>query len=240
MITFTRVLASRGGAPVLRGVDLEVRRGETVALVGPSGAGKTTLLRLVNRLSDPDAGEVRVDGRETRAWDPIALRRRTGYVIQEVGLFPHLSVANNIGVVPQLLGWDAARIAARVDELLDLVGLDAAQFRSRWPDALSGGQRQRVGLARALAGDPPVLLMDEPFGELDPVTRADLHEAFRALQSRLRRTVLIVTHDMTEAFALAQRVAVLHQGEMIACETPDALARVGDPRVQALLRTRFG
>jgi osmoprotectant transport system ATP-binding protein len=240
MITFTRVLASRGGAPVLRGVDLEVRRGETVALVGPSGAGKTTLLRLVNRLSDPDAGEVRVDGRETRAWDPIALRRRTGYVIQEVGLFPHLSVANNIGVVPQLLGWDAARIAARVDELLDLVGLDAAQFRSRWPDELSGGQRQRVGLARALAGDPPVLLMDEPFGELDPVTRADLHEAFRALQSRLRRTVLIVTHDMTEAFALAQRVAVLHQGEMIACETPDALARVDDPRVQALLRTRFG
>jgi osmoprotectant transport system ATP-binding protein len=157
-----------------------------------------------------------------------------------VGLFPHLTVANNIGVVPQLLGWDAARIAARVDELLDLVGLDAAQFRSRWPDALSGGQRQRVGLARALAGDPPVLLMDEPFGELDPVTRADLHEAFRALQSRLRRTVLIVTHDMTEAFALAQRVAVLHQGEMIACETPDALARVDDPRVQALLRTRFG
>jgi osmoprotectant transport system ATP-binding protein len=221
-------------------VDLEVRRGETIALVGPSGAGKTTLLRLVNRLSDPDAGEVRVDGRETRAWDPIALRRRTGYVIQEVGLFPHLTVANNIGVVPQLLGWDAARIAARVDELLDLVGLDAAQFRSRWPDALSGGQRQRVGLARALAGDPPVLLMDEPFGELDPVTRADLHEAFRALQSRLRRTVLIVTHDMTEAFALAQRVAVLHQGEMIACETPDALARVDDPRVQALLRTRFG
>jgi osmoprotectant transport system ATP-binding protein len=239
MITFTHVMASRGGAPVLRGVDLEVRRGETVALVGPSGAGKTTLLRLVNRLSDPDAGEVRVDGRETRAWDPIVLRRRTGYVIQEVGLFPHLSVANNIGVVPQLLGWDAARIAARVDELLDLVGLDAGAFRARWPDELSGGQRQRVGLARALAGDPPVLLMDEPFGALDPVTRADVHEAFRALQSRLRRTVLIVTHDMSEACALAQRVAVLHQGEIIACETPDALARVGDPRVQALLRTRF-
>ncbi len=240
MIEFRNVSASRGSARVLRGITLDVAAGETLALVGPSGAGKTTLLRLVNRLSDPDVGEVWVDSRETRAWDPIDLRRRTGYVIQEVGLFPHLSVADNIAVVPSLLGWEAARTTARVDELLDLIGLDPLRFRARWPDQLSGGQRQRVGLARALAGDPPVLLMDEPFGALDPVTRAGLHAEFRALQERLRRTVLLVTHDVSEAFALADRVAVLHEGAVIACGAPDALAQTADPRVRALVKTRFG
>jgi osmoprotectant transport system ATP-binding protein len=240
MIEFRNVSASRGNARVLRGVSLEVAAGETVALVGPSGAGKTTLLRLVNRLLDADSGETWVDGRETRAWDSIELRRRTGYVIQEVGLFPHLSVADNIAVVPTLLGWDAGRIAARVDELLDLVGLDRLRFRARWPDELSGGQRQRVGLARALAGDPPVLLMDEPFGALDPVTRAGLHAEFRGLQERLHRTVLLVTHDVSEAFALADRVAVLHEGALIACGTPAELDAAADARVRALVKTRFG
>ncbi|MGH9175955.1 MAG: ATP-binding cassette domain-containing protein, partial [Vicinamibacterales bacterium] len=168
MIDFLDVVASRGGRTVLRGVSLAVAPGEVVALVGRSGSGKTTLLRLVNRLLRADAGEVRVDGRSVAEWDETALRRHTGYAIQDVGLFPHFTVAANIALVPRLLEWPVDRVAARVDELLALVGLPPAEFRGRWPDELSGGQRQRVGLARALAADPPVLLMDEPFGALDP------------------------------------------------------------------------
>ncbi|MEW6322497.1 MAG: ATP-binding cassette domain-containing protein [Acidobacteriota bacterium] len=239
-IEFDRVVVSRGSRRVLRGVSLAVAAGETVALVGRSGSGKTTLLRLVNRLLDPESGRVTVLGRDTTAWDPYALRRQIGYAIQEVGLFPHLTVAGNIAVVPRLLGWGEDRIRARVEELLALVGLDAGEVRDRWPDELSGGQRQRVGLARALAADPRVLLMDEPFGALDPITRADLHAEFRVLQDRLRRAVLLVTHDLSEAFALAGRVAVLHDGEVIACAPPDALAASDDPRVCALVETRFG
>ena len=172
-----------------------------VALVGASGAGKTTVLKLVNRLLVPDAGHVRVEGRDTREWDPIRLRRSVGYVIQDVGLFPHLTVADNIAVVPRLEGWDDARVATRVRELLELIGLAHDDYATRWPDELSGGQRQRVGVARALAADPPVLLMDEPFGALDPVTRRQLRDEFRRIQSRLRKTVLLVTHDMAEAMA---------------------------------------
>ena len=237
-IEFAGVSARRGPRLVLHDVSLSVAAGETVVLVGRSGSGKTTLLRLVNRLQAPDGGRVFVDGRDTRDWPEEELRRRTGYVIQEVGLFPHRTVFGNIATVPRLLQWPEAAVAARVDELLALVGLDAATFRSRWPDELSGGQRQRVGLARALAADPPVLLMDEPFGAIDPITREELHAEFRRLQSTLRRTVLLVTHDMAEAFTLGDRVALLHEGRLVACEPPDRLAASKDERVTSLLRAR--
>lgn len=225
---------------MLRGVSLVVAPGEVVAFVGRSGSGKTTLLRLVNRMLPIDTGEVRVAGRSVVEWDETTLRRQTGYAIQEVGLFPHLTVADNVALVPRLLDWTPDRVAARIDELLTLIGLEPSNFRSRWPDQLSGGQRQRVGLARALAADPPVLLMDEPFGALDPITRAELHREFRALQTSLPRSVLLVTHDLAEAFALANRVAVLHDGRLAACDTPEALSRTDDPHVRALIETRFG
>jgi osmoprotectant transport system ATP-binding protein len=237
VITFDAVTLARGGRPVLAGVSLSIARGEVVALVGRSGSGKTTLLRLVNRMLAPAGGRVSVDGRDAAAWDVVALRRHTGYVVQETGLFPHMTVAGNIGVVPRLLGWPRDRIAARVDELLALVGLPAA-FASRWPDELSGGQRQRVGLARALAADPPVLLMDEPFGAVDPITRVDLHREFRRLHAATPRTVLIVTHDLREAWALADRIAVIAAGTLVACAAPDALANDPHPEVRALLATR--
>jgi osmoprotectant transport system ATP-binding protein len=240
MIEFIDVGASRGSRAVLRGVTLSVRPGEVVALVGRSGSGKTTMLRLVNRLLEADSGRVRVANRAVDHWNPIELRRQTGYAIQEVGLFPHLSVADNIAIVPRLLQWDAARISYRTHELLSLIGLDADQFRERRPDELSGGQRQRVGLARALAADPPVLLMDEPFGALDPITRAELHREFRGLQQAMPRTVLLVTHDLAEAFAIANRIAILKDGAIIACAPPDELQRSTDAEVKMLLETRFG
>ncbi len=215
--------------------DLSIRRGEFFSLLGPSGCGKTTLLKLVNRMIDPDAGQVLVAGRRARDWDPIALRRSIGYVIQEVGLFPHLSVADNIAVVPRLEGWDEGRIEARVTELLHLVGLAPATYAGRWPDELSGGQRQRVGVARALGADPAILLMDEPFGALDPVTRAELQAEFRAIQQRLRKTVILVTHDMREALSLADRVAVLDHGGVVACDSPHGILASRDPRVEMLL-----
>lgn len=233
-VHFADVSASRGGRPVLRRVTLTVPSGQTVALVGRSGSGKTTLLRLINRLLDPDAGDVLVDGRSTRAWDAIALRRRTGYVIQDAGLFPHMTVGENIATVPRLLEWPADRIAARIDELLTLVGLESAVFRSRWPDELSGGQRQRAGLARALAADPPLLLMDEPFGALDPITKGELHAEFQRVQKTLHRSVILVTHDMAEACALADQIAVLHEGELIACDTPANVLASEDQRVTSL------
>jgi osmoprotectant transport system ATP-binding protein len=240
VVEFIDVVARRGHADVLRGVSLTVAAGEVVALVGRSGSGKTTMLRLVNRMLTAASGEVRVGGRPVSAWDPIVLRRQTGYAIQDVGLFPHLSVAQNIAIVPRLLRWDDQRIAARVQQLLDLVGLDAAEFRTRRPDQLSGGQRQRVGLARALAADPPVLLMDEPFGALDPITRAELHREFKGVQAAMHKTVLLVTHDLAEAFRLADRVAVLQDGAIVACAPPAALQTSPNPFVRALVETRFG
>ena len=233
-VQFAEVSASRGGRPVLRQVSLSVAAGQTVALVGRSGSGKTTLLRLVNRLLDPDSGDVFVDGLSTRAWNPVDLRRRTGYVIQDAGLFPHVTVAGNIATVPRLLEWPSARIEARVDELLTLVGLDPAVFRGRWPDQLSGGQRQRAGLARALAADPPLLLMDEPFGALDPITKGELHAEFQRVQRTLHRSVILVTHDMAEACLLADQIAVLHDGEVIACDTPANVVAANDVRVTSL------
>ena len=230
-VSFTRP----GGRRVLDRFTLAVGAGEVLALVGRSGAGKSTLLKLVNRLLVPDQGAVLVDGRDTREWEPIRLRRRVGYVLQDVGLFPHVSIADNVATVARLERWPAERIASRVAELLDLVGLPAAEFRARWPDELSGGQRQRVGVARALAIDPPVLLMDEPFGALDPLTRAELHGELRRIQARLRKTVMIVTHDMGEAFALADRIGVLDDGRLVACERPPAIAASTDPHIRRLL-----
>jgi osmoprotectant transport system ATP-binding protein len=231
-VVFTR---SGSSVPVLNRFSLTVETGDVLALVGRSGAGKTTLLKLVNRLLLPDSGAVLVEGRDTREWEPIALRRRVGYVLQEIGLFPHMSVAENIAVVPRLSGWPAARVTTRVQELLDLIGLPADPFASRWPDELSGGQRQRVGVARALALDPPILLMDEPFGALDPITRAELHVEFHRIQNRLRKTVIVVTHDMGEAFALGTRLGVLDEGALVACGPPVAIAASNDARVRRLL-----
>jgi osmoprotectant transport system ATP-binding protein len=235
VIEYRDVTLTRGHRQVLRRVSLVVRAGEVVALVGRSGSGKTTMLRLVNRMLEVQQGYVAVHERSVGEWDPITLRRRTGYVIQEVGLFPHLTVRQNIGLVPRLLGWTSEQIAGRCDQLLTDVGLSPDVFADRWPDQLSGGQRQRVGLARALAVDPPVLLMDEPFGALDAITRAELHRKFHALQTTYPRTVLLVTHDLNEARALADRVAVLHDGEIVACAAPDDLPHVAVPAVQELL-----
>jgi osmoprotectant transport system ATP-binding protein len=230
-VAFTRP----GGLRVLDRFSVAVEPGDVLALVGRSGAGKTTVLKLVNRLLLPDAGAVLVEGRDTREWEPIRLRRRVGYVLQEVGLFPHMRVGDNVSVVPRLEGWPADTMATRVRELLELVGLQPEQFAARWPDELSGGQRQRVGVARALAVDPPVLLMDEPFGALDPLTRAELHVEFRRIQARLGKTVIIVTHDMGEAFALASRIGVLDDGALVACDRPETMAASRDPRVRRLL-----
>jgi osmoprotectant transport system ATP-binding protein len=223
------------GVRVLDRFTLGVDHGEVLAMVGRSGAGKTTLLKLVNRLLLPQTGAVVVEGRDTREWEPIRLRRRIGYVLQEVGLFPHMTVAGNVAVVPRLERWSEERVNQRVIDLLELVGLGAEQFGSRWPDQLSGGQRQRVGVARALAADPPILLMDEPFGALDPLTRADLHGEFHRIQAHVRKTVIIVTHDMGEAFALGDRVGVLDEGRLIACDRPDRIAASTDAHVRRLL-----
>jgi osmoprotectant transport system ATP-binding protein len=234
-IEFRGVCFARPGRRILDSVSFVVPAGETLALVGRSGAGKSTILKLINRLLDQHAGEILVSGRDTRAWDPYDLRRHAGYVLQEIGLFPHLTVGENVGIVPRLLAWDSERIRERVGELLALVGLPSAEFHDRLPDELSGGQRQRVGIARALAADPPVLLMDEPFGALDPITRAELRVEFRGIQARLHKSVVIVTHDMGEAFALGDRVGVLDAGALIAWDTPGAVSRASDVRVRRLL-----
>ena len=235
-VVFDAVSYSRPPAGlVLDGIDLAVRPGVVVALVGRSGAGKSTMLRLVNGLLQPERGTVAVHGRPTSEWDLLELRRGIGYVLQDVGLFPHLTVEENVSLVPSLLRWDRRAVRARADEMLQLVGLDPAVFARRNVRQLSGGQRQRVGVARALAADPPLLLMDEPFGALDPVTRAELHGEFRGIQQRLRKTIIIVTHDMAEAFALADVVGVLADGRLAAVAPPRALARSTDPRVRALL-----
>jgi len=227
----------RGGAQILDDFSLTVGAGETFALVGASGAGKTTVLKLVNRLLLPDVGEVLVQGIDTRAWDPIRLRRSVGYVIQDVGLFPHLTVADNIAVVPRLEQWPDDRVTTRVRELLELIGLAPETYTGRWPDELSGGQRQRVGVARALAVDPPVLLMDEPFGALDPITRRQLQQEFRRIQARVAKCVILVTHDMAEALALADGIGVLEDGRLIWKGTPQAIAESDDSRVRALVES---
>jgi len=213
------------GPPVLEGFSLDVSPGETVALVGPSGSGKTTALKLANRLLDADTGEVNVFGEPVRAPEPAALRRRIGYVIQEGGLFPHWSVRENVETVPRLLGWPEQKRRARAEELLATVGLPPAEYGARLPRELSGGQRQRVGVARALAADPPLVLMDEPFGALDPIARRAIQREFLAWKRSLAAAVLLVTHDLAEAFRLADRIAVLHRGRVRQIGTREDLTR---------------
>jgi osmoprotectant transport system ATP-binding protein len=215
------VRAYPDGPRVLDGLDLTILAGETLVLIGPSGCGKTTALKLVNRLAEADSGQVLVEGRDVTTWDPYVLRRRIGYVIQETGLFPHFDVGRNVELVPSLLGWDARRRAGRADEMLRLVGLDPAAVRGKMPGELSGGQRQRVGVARALAADPPIVLMDEPFGALDPITRGRLQEEFGALARALRKTIVFVTHDMAEAFRIGTRIALMKAGRVHQLGPPD-------------------
>lgn len=222
----------KSGYELLRNLNLEVQHGETLVLLGRSGSGKTTTLKLINRLLLQSEGDIHVDGRSVSEWDVIRLRRMIGYVIQEVGLFPHFTVARNIGVVPQIEGWSPDRIKSRVQELLQLVGLEP-QLASRYPRELSGGQRQRVGVARALAADPSFLLMDEPFGALDPITRAELQREFQTLQCRLGKTVVFVTHDLREALLLGTRIALMEAGQLVVTHTPDEFLHSTNPLVAA-------
>ncbi len=226
------------GRELLSGLNLQVQRGETLVLLGRSGSGKTTTLKLVNRLLTPSGGEVLVNGKPTAGSDVIRLRRSIGYVIQDVGLFPHFTVERNIGLVPRIEGWPDERVALRVQELLQMVGLDAP-FASRYPHQLSGGQRQRVGVARALAADPPILLMDEPFGALDALTRDQLQREFLDLQQRLGKTVLFVTHDLREALRLGSRIALIEEGQLVVVLPPKDFLRSREPLAAAYVEA-FG
>ncbi len=222
-----------GGKLLLSNLNLAVQRGETLMLVGRSGSGKTTSLKLINRLLTATSGQVRVDGKSVGEWDTIKLRRGIGYAIQDVGLFPHYTVFENVALVPKLERWEQPRVSSRVDEVLTLVGLPAAEFASRYPDELSGGQRQRVGLARALAADPPILLMDEPFGALDPITRAGLRTEFKTLQQKLGKTVVFVTHDVGEALQLGDHIALMEQGKLRGIYRPEEFLATKDASVKA-------
>ena len=235
-VQFHQVSYRLSGREILSDMDLEISQGETVVLLGRSGCGKTTSLKLVNRLLEPTSGEVRVEGKATIAWDPIELRRRIGYVIQEVGLFPHFTVERNVALVPSLEKWEQEKIGRRVRELLTLVGLDGDEYAHRYPWQLSGGQRQRVGVARALAVDPPILLMDEPFGALDPLTRSEIQEEFKELQGSLKKTILFVTHDLQEALHLGNRIGLMTEGRLTAIGTADELLASQDPEVRAFLK----
>ena len=224
--------------PAIDHLTLTVPAGEVCVLIGPSGCGKTTTMRVINRMIDPDSGTVHVAGRDIMSVDPVELRRSIGYVIQQIGLFPHWSIAQNVATVPRLLGWDDARTATRVDELLALVGMEPAYYRDRFPRELSGGQRQRVGVARALAADPPVMLMDEPFGAIDPITRARLQDEFLNILRSLRKTVVFVTHDIDEALKMGDRIAIMRDGALVQYDTPEAiLARPADRFVESFVGT---
>jgi len=218
---------------ILRGVTLSAERGETLMLLGRSGSGKTTCLKMMNRLLTPTTGDVRVEGASVAQWDPIKLRRGIGYAIQEVGLFPHYTVRENVALVPKLEGWPRDKIERRVEEMLTLVGMPVREFAGRYPHELSGGQRQRVGLARALAAEPPILLMDEPFGALDPITRAELQMEFKKLQEQLGKTVIFVTHDVSEALLLGSRIALLEAGHLLGIYTPQEFLGSQESSVKA-------
>lgn len=222
----------------VRDITLTVASGELVVLLGESGCGKTTTLKLINRLIELSSGAISIESHDIMQTDPVILRRNIGYVFQEIGLFPHMTIAENVGIVPRLLGWSQTDTSERVDELMQLVGLSPAEYGCRFPHELSGGQKQRVGVARALAARPKLMLMDEPFGALDPITRAELTAEFKKLQRELKLTVVMVTHDMTEALTLADRIAVMKQGRILALGTPrELLAGSHDPYVEKLLDT---
>ena len=233
-IAFRGVTYRVHGRVLLGPLDLEVRRGETLVLLGRSGSGKTTALKLINRLLEESEGTVLVDGRPTREWDVISLRRHIGYVIQETGLFPHYTVEKNVALVPRLLGRPGTEIQERVDRMLRLVDLEPQEFRERYPHQLSGGQRQRVGVARALAGDPEILLMDEPFGALDPLSRSELQQQFMEIKKRLKKTTVLVTHDVGEALLLANRIALLEGGKLLGIYSRAEFLKSSDTTVAAL------
>jgi osmoprotectant transport system ATP-binding protein len=235
LIEFRNVSYSVADTQVLSGLNLGVQRGEALVLLGRSGSGKTTTLKLVNRLLSPTAGEVRVNGVPNDDVDPIRLRRSIGYVIQDVGLFPHFTVERNVGLVPRIEGWPEDRIRSRVQELLQMVGL-GPEMSTRYPHQLSGGQRQRVGVARALAADPAILLMDEPFGALDPLTRAELQREFQSLRQRLHKTVVFVTHDLREALLLGSRIALMEAGRLVTVLAPQDFLRSTDPWASAYVK----
>jgi osmoprotectant transport system ATP-binding protein len=234
-VEFREIGYSVGSAMILQDLTFKVEEGETLVLLGRSGSGKTTALKMVNRLLTPTAGEVLVRGKPAGEWDPIRLRRGIGYVIQETGLFPHFTVAENVGLVPRLEGWDAERIRARVEELLEKIGLPAREFAARYPRELSGGQRQRVGVARALAADPPVLLFDEPFGALDPVTRFELQKQFVALRNALHKTAIFVTHDVREALMIGTRIGLMRRGSLELMAAPGDFVRAQGEEARAFL-----
>jgi osmoprotectant transport system ATP-binding protein len=222
LLDVTKVYPGAAG-PAIDRISLTVPAGEICVFIGPSGCGKTTLMRLINRLIPITSGTIRVEGKDVTTLDPIALRRHIGYVIQQVGLFPHMTVRDNIGTVPRLLGWDKARTDERVDELLKLVNLEPAAFRGRYPRQLSGGQAQRIGVARAMAADPPIMLMDEPFGAIDPINREELQDEFLRIQEKLRKTIIFVTHDINEAIKMGRHIALLKDGKLVQSGMPDEL-----------------
>ena len=235
-VEFRNVTLSRNQRPLVSNLNFQICRGEALILLGRSGSGKTTTMKLINRLFRPTEGQVIFDGIPTTEWDEIKLRRKIGYVIQETGLFPHFTIQRNVGLIPSLEGWNSKQIKMRVFELLNLVGLQPEQFASRYPHELSGGQRQRVGVARALAADPPVLLMDEPFGALDPITRLELQQEFKRLQQELGKTVVFVTHDIQEAFVLGTRIGLMYGGELVFLGTPDEFKNTSHPEAVAFMK----
>ncbi|MFM9904773.1 MAG: ATP-binding cassette domain-containing protein [Pyrinomonadaceae bacterium] len=237
IVEFRNVGYSISGVPILDGIDARVFRGEILVLLGESGCGKTTTLKLINRLIEPTSGEVVVEGKPTTEWDSIALRRRIGYVLQDGGLFPHMTVGQNVGLTLSLRDTDSASICKRANEMLALVGLDPGRFADRYPHELSGGQRQRVGVARALAADPDLLLLDEPFGALDAITRTNLQKEFARLIRELGKTAVFVTHDLHEAMLLASRIALMEKGKIVLLDTPDDFRRSDIPLVRAYLDT---
>jgi osmoprotectant transport system ATP-binding protein len=233
LVEFRNAAYAINGRALLDNVSFKIEAGETVILLGRSGSGKTTTLKLINRLLEPTSGDVLVEGKRTADWDPIQLRRRIGYVIQEIGLFPHFTVERNVGLVPTLESWPREKVRSRVRQMLSLVGLDPDRFARRLPRELSGGQRQRVGVARALAADPAILLLDEPFGALDAITRSEIQKEFRDLQKRLGKTMVFVTHDLREAFILGDRIALMKDGHLVALVPARDFKALDDPEARA-------